>query len=128
MAPPDAERNLKQTRLLLSIGAEGGSIALYGDPSPGVERFRMVMVDQTPMFLDESEAGPTLRRDSGWLTGWPNALAALERYPWPNLVPLSIDPTIATLVSEALETYTERTGRPARETSLQRWRAACGGR
>lgn len=55
-------------KLLVSIGAEGGSIALYGDVSDAAHpRCRVVVMDQTPTFLSEEEGGAAIRKDSGWI-------------------------------------------------------------
>jgi hypothetical protein len=117
---------MSRARLLISIGAEGGSIALYGDiANPSLPRFRLCVVDQTPMFLSDDEAGTAIRSDSGWLSSWADAMAALGRYPWVNLVPLHVDAAISSDVWKALEDYIARTKRSVRETALSRWRIAC---
>lgn len=84
------------------------------------------MLDQTPTFLDEEEGGAAIRKDSGWLDTWADAMKALDRYPWPHLACLSVHPTVAAAVWKALEEYVGRAERPVRESSMQRWREACG--
>ena len=101
---------------------------MYGDPNdlPG-NRYRVAIVDQTPLFLDEGDGGsPAMRRDSGWLTSWADATAALARYPWPHLVPIHVDASIANEVWRALEEYVAKSARPVRPHSITRWREACG--
>jgi hypothetical protein len=52
-------------KLLISIGAEGGSIALYGDITDASKpRFKLMVVDQTPTSLNGDDAGLEIRRDS----------------------------------------------------------------
>ncbi len=59
-------------KLLVSIGAMGGSIALYGDiTDPAHSRYRMMVVDQTLTFLTGDESGLESRCDGGWLTQHP---------------------------------------------------------
>jgi hypothetical protein len=114
---------------LLSIAAEGGSIELYRDGgNRPASRYRIMVVDHTPTFLDDDEAGTPSRRDSGWLPTWAAAIEWLGRYPWPNLTCRYIDPTIAEPVWAALGEYVARTGRPVRDSALERWRRHCYGR
>lgn len=47
---------------LLSVAGEGGGIDLMQELG-GAGRFRVVMVDQTQTFLDETEGGPPSRRE-----------------------------------------------------------------
>ncbi len=114
-------------RLLVSIGAEGGAIALYGDMGDlSHPRFMVAVVDQTPMFLSEEEAGPAIRRDSGWLPTWSEAMSALGKYPWPHLHVLHVDPDVTDAVWEALQDYVGRSTQPVRDSAMSRWRRACG--
>ncbi len=114
-------------KLLVSIGAEGGAIALYGDVSDsGPRRYRVVLADQTPIFLENEEGGAGIRKDSGWLSTWPEAMRVLDRYAWPHLACLHVDPTAANAIWNALEEYIRRSERPIRESALRRWREACG--
>lgn len=116
-----------EAKLLISIGAAGGSLALYGDTSdPDHSRYKVVMVDQTLTFLNEDEGGPEIRRDSGWLPTWAAAMEALDRYPWPNLAGLYVDPAVAGDVWAAIQDYQKRAGQPIRDGALDRWRGVCG--
>ena len=112
---------------LLSVAAEGGSIQLYRDSHEPNPRYRAMLVDQTLTFLDEHEAGRTLRRDSGWLPTWAAAIKWLERYPWPNLTCQYVHPSVAEPVWTAVEEYVRRTGNPLRAGALERWRQHCQG-
>lgn len=85
----------------------------------------MIVVDQTPLFLIEDEGGLAIRKDSGWLTSWEEVLAALGRYPWPNLGGPYVDPSVAANVWRAVQDYRDHAGRPARTGALERWRSAC---
>jgi acetoin utilization deacetylase AcuC-like enzyme len=114
-------------RLLVSIGAEGGAIALYGDMAdPAHRRFKVVVIDQTPMLLSEDDGGPEIRRDSGWLPTWSEAMLALGKYPWPHLHVLFVDPEVTDGVWEALQEYVGRSTQTIRDSAMSRWRRACG--
>ena len=113
-------------KLLVSIGAEGGFIAVYGDVSDAAHpRYRVVVADQTLTLLNEEEGGTAIRKDSGWLDTWSDAMKALDRYPWPHLACMSVDPSVAAAVWNALQEYLGRADRPIRESVIQRWREAC---
>ena len=95
-----------EAELLLRIGAEGGSIAVYGSlSSDAASRFRVLMIDHTPTFLEFDEGGTPSRRDSGWLTSWADAMTALARWPWPHLVPLFVHERVAREVWDSVEEY-----------------------
>lgn len=121
-----AEEPEPKPELLLRIDAEGGSIAMYGNVNdPARARYKVGVVDQTLTFLNEDERGPEIRRDSGWLTDWTAAIAALDRYPWPRLAVRYVHPRIAQDLWQAAQDYAQRTGREIPESSLRRWRQAC---
>jgi HNH endonuclease len=115
-----------QLQLLISIAAEGGSLALYGcDRNSERARYKVMIVDQTPTFLDEDNSGSVIRRDSGWLPTWPAAMQALDRYPWPNLTCLYVDPSVANDVWAAVQEYQHRSGQQIRASALNRWSKVC---
>jgi hypothetical protein len=117
---------LFKSELLLSIGAEGGSIAVYGTlPIAAMGAFKVGIVDHTPTFLDESEGGRVIRRDSGWLSTWRDALQALDRYPWRNLHPLYVHPRCKAAVWEAVERGTPTAVSGFAASALERWREHC---
>jgi len=117
---------MSDAKRLISIGAEGGFIEVYGN---GGERthaeFRVMVVDQTPTFLNDDEGGAPSKRDSGWLPNWSAAIAWLSRYPWPHLAGLHVDPSVADDVWAALQDHMARGGPPIRGGALQRWRGVC---
>lgn len=117
---------MTQVRLLLAIGAEGGSIAIYGDMNdPARPQYKIVLADQTPSFLSDDDGGVTIHKDSGWLPTWAEAMNSLGRYPWPHLAAQYVDPAVANDVWSALQDYVGRSGHPVRENSIQRWRELC---
>jgi hypothetical protein len=117
---------MNDVKCLISIGAEGGFIELYGKRSElTYAEFRVTVVDQTSTFLDDDEGGAPSKRDSGWLPNWSAAIAWLSRYPWPHLAGLHVDPSVADDVWAALQAYIARGGSPVRGGRLQRWREVC---
>jgi hypothetical protein len=118
---------MASARLLVAVGAEGGSIAVYADTSdPARARYKVLLVDQTPSFLNEDESGPVIQHDSGWLPTWTAAIESLSRYPWPHLVGSYFNTAAAGDVWHALQDYAAGTGRPIGASALNRWREACG--
>jgi hypothetical protein len=114
-------------RLLISIAAAGGALAVYGKViDSGDYLYKVMITDQTPSFLDEDEAASSIRRDSGWLPGWAEAIKSLSRYPWPQLAGMFVDPTVQQAVWVAIQNYQRLAPRPVRDGALARWRKACG--
>ncbi len=117
---------MSDAKLLISIGAEGGFIEVYGNGGePTHAEFRVTVVDQTPTFLNDDEGGAPSKRDSGWLPNWSAAMGWLSRYPWPHLAGLHVDPSVADDVWAALQDYIARGGPPIRDSALNRWREVC---
>jgi hypothetical protein len=106
---------------LFSIAAEGGSIELYREANGPNPRYRALVVDYTPLLLDESESGASSRRDSGWLPTWAAAIEWLGRCPWPNLICQHVDPSTAEPIWTALQEYVDHTVRSIREGSVEPW-------
>jgi hypothetical protein len=114
-------------KLLISIAAEGGALAVYGKVTDsGAYLYKVMITDRTPSFLDEDEAGSSIRRDSGWLPNWSEAMKSLSRYPWPQLAGMFVDPSVQQAVWEAIQHYQRLAPRPVRDGALARWRKACG--
>jgi hypothetical protein len=114
-------------RLLISIAAEGGALAVYGKAIDSRDyRYKVMITDQTPNFLDEDVAGSSIRRDSGWLPSWSEAMKSLSRYPWPQLAGMFVDPSVQQAVWAAIQNYQRLAPRPVRDGALARWRKACG--
>ena len=86
-------------RVVVHVGAEGGSIRLIAQPLTSGWRYRCTILDQTDLWL-EDDAKHTSRQ-SCWAYDWPAALRLLDRYPWPNLHPKAVNGEFATLVVEA---------------------------
>jgi hypothetical protein len=118
---------IEHPRLLLAIAGQGGALAVYGQAvASNGYRYKVMTLDQTPQFLDEGQAGPTIKRDSGWLLSWSAALRSLSRYRWPQLTGMYVDPNIGQEVWLAIQDYQKHSPQPVRDGALQRWRKVCG--
>ena len=115
---------MSRSELLLAVGAEGGSIAIYGRHEGDRTQYRVGIVDQTLTSLDDDDAGDEIRSESGWLNTWEEAVAKIDRWPWPNLYPRFVHPSIRDAIWKAVQDYSERVGRSVRQAALDGWRSA----
>lgn len=109
---------MSEREIILQVGAEGGSVTLYGVRTENGWRFLCNVVDQTPRMLDEEE----IRRDSQFTSSWDQALALLDRYPWHRLFPIRVHPDFRQAVWSVVRTRYVGKGS---EHELERWRARC---
>lgn len=118
---------MASAKLLIRIGAEGGSIAVYGHAGDlaTAGRYKVMIVDQTPTFLNDDERGLAIRQDSGWISTWSAAIQFLDRFPWPDLVGLYVDPSVAQQLWTDVQSYSQRSGKPIQGRQLARWSRVC---
>jgi len=85
---------------ILRVGAEGGSLTLYGARTPDSWRFSRRVIDQTmaPLNLDDGEA---IDERSAVAGSWSAALVLMDRDPWHRLSPLEVHPESCERVIEA---------------------------
>lgn len=84
---------------IVELGAEGGSVLLYGTESPAGWTFR---VESTAVdLLNEEDDVALIERP--WVVTWRAALKQLDTYPWTQLVPLSVHPDFRIRVMKALQ-------------------------
>lgn len=83
--------------VILEVGAEGGSIALYGKQTPYGWVFSREMVDQSLMLLED---GQEIRKVDEAHT-WGQALKLISEYPWHRLYPKFVQPAFADRVFQA---------------------------
>jgi hypothetical protein len=111
----------KCCEVIIEVGAEGGSITLYGFRTDQGWVFSRKVIDQTPELIDEDR----IKTNSDCVHSREAALELLDRYPWPVLYPISVHPGfgVRTLwaVQERLDKH-ENSG-----VQLDRWRAVCRG-
>src|SRR5450631_2586540 len=89
--------SLHSWELIVEVGAEGGGITLYGKRVDGAWSFAREIVDQTPHLLDEAE----ILGSSNVVTGWVEALALLDKYPWARIYSIAVHPEFASQVHAA---------------------------
>lgn len=102
-------------QLILNVGADGGSVALYGREAELGWIFRRHVADQTPMFIGEE----SISHDSEAVETWTKAVRLLDRYPWASLFPTYVHPDFRTRVWR--EVCKRATKRRPREGELDRW-------
>jgi hypothetical protein len=118
--PSEVQKN--QREVVLEVGAEGGSISLYGFRTDKGWRFAWKVIDQTAELIDE----PSLETSSDIVCSWEAALALLDRYPWPTLFPISVHPDFRDRIWSAVQERL-RKDEDAQSQSA-RWRELCHGR
>lgn len=86
---------------IVELGAEGGSVTLYGRESPAGWSYRVEsrFVD----LLDEEQGAAVVLAARPWAETWRAALKQLDAYPWTRLVPLGVHPDFRTRVIRALQ-------------------------
>jgi len=110
---------MKTEIIIMTIGAEGGSIDLVGARTDGNWQFRIETSDQRWMLEDDDDHGPPV---SPWVSTWPDAVAQLDLYPWPQLHPVRIHPEFRAMVAQGLK-QKEKMGVPV---NWAIWAAALG--
>lgn len=112
--------------IIVEIGAEGGSITVVvRTGAGGVPEYSVRMRDQTLTFLAEDEVGTVIRTNTAWSERWEDVVASLGRWPWPMLVPVYVHGDYADRILLAVKNFRGRDGKPARESSVERWAEAC---
>jgi hypothetical protein len=112
---------MPQRETIVQIGAEGGSITLYGVRTDHGWLYSTSTYDGTPAFIDEE----SIKHDSGAVDSWEAALRLLDRYPWHKLYPLQVHSEFGPQIWSALE---KRFGSGATSKSnMDRWRELCTG-
>lgn len=111
--------NLRE--IVVEVGAEGGSIKLYGSRTSEGWHFYRNLMDWTPELLDESK----LDLDSEVVKTWPAALQLLDQYPWHHLSPIHVHPMFHELVLDAVMARYRRDGDSGPDRR-PRWIELCG--
>src|SRR6266480_5902906 len=74
--------------VILQLGAEGGSVTLYGMETERGWLFYRDVSDWTPELIGEER----IQHKSPVVNSWDSAVALLDQYPWPRLFPLMVHP------------------------------------
>jgi hypothetical protein len=104
---------------VVSVGAEGGSVTLYGQPSAEGWLFSRCVNDQTPLLLNQSE----IRHSSTAVAHWAEALTLLDVYPWAMLYPIKVHPQFAEQILAAVSQRMEGSG--SQSSRLKHWKLVC---
>jgi hypothetical protein len=87
--------------IVLEVGAEGGSLAVFGERiAEGKWRFRVVRdeISFRELLSDEDLEGLVLFELGDYVPSFQDALKLLDRYPWFRLYPLVVHPNFLDLV------------------------------
>jgi hypothetical protein len=78
-----------ESEVIIEIGADGGSVTLYGIRTKRGWCFSRETIDCGLVLIDE---GPTIQHNTDIVDSWEAALELLDQYPWVTLYPISIHP------------------------------------
>jgi hypothetical protein len=110
---------MTKTEVIIKIGAELGSITIYGMRTERGWSFRRDVSDQTPELLDEE----WIEHSSATVDTWEGALKLLDKYPWFKLHPIQIHPDFRQQIWLAVQARLANA--EISEFALQRWRELC---
>ena len=96
--------------VMLQLGAEGGSVTLYGMETERGWLFYRDVSDWSPELIGEER----IQHKSPVVNSWEAAVALLDRYPWQRLCPLMIHPEFSERVRSAARDRLQRDQAPAR--------------
>ena len=101
---------------VVEIGGEGGSITLEGRrDSHGRWQFRLATNEAALYDMLGEDSPPPV--EAPWVSSWNEALALLDRYPWPLLSPEAVHPEFIDAVFAAVAAH--RRGGPR---EVERWK------
>ena len=109
-----------ETETIIKVGAEGGSLTLYGVRNGHAWLYSRHVFDQTMSWVD---GGPEVEHDSEVVSTWTAALKLLDEYPWHRLYPLKVHPDFQAKVLKAVVARNKRDGNVR---GLDRWKRVCG--
>lgn len=111
-----------ESEVILEVGAEGGSVTLYGIHSHRGWVFTRHSIDQSAaLFLGE----PVEKSNSQTVASWAEALALLDSYPWHRLYPLQVHPEFSRAVFDAVK-LRYGVAEDSVRNRLADWKAICG--
>lgn len=109
-----------KSKVILKVGAEGGTITLQGYRSARGWRFSRELIDQTLLLIDET----TIENSSEVVHTWQEALQLLDQHPWYRLLPLRVHPEFAAAIFEAVVLRSGNV-KPVSDRRMEDWKAAC---
>lgn len=113
---------LNYRQVILEVGAEGGSITLWGrEASTGRWLFAVGTNESAAMeLLDDEDAVTFETPDLRWTDNWQEAVKCLDAYPWQRLCPLVVHPEFRDRIRNVLQ------GKHLEGPYAERWEAMCG--
>ena len=111
---------MNKSEVIVKLGAEGGSVVLYGFRTGRGWTFMREVSDLTPELIDEHHIHTKL----AVVDSWEAALELLDQYPWPKLFPISIHPDFRQKIWIAVQKRVHSATKIS-ELELQRWRDLC---
>src|SRR5437667_9925800 len=106
--------------VILQLGAEGGSVTLYGMETERGWLFYRDVSDWSPELIGEDR----LQHKSPVVNSWEAAVALLDRYPWQRLHPLMVHPEFSDRIWTAARDRLKTDGTSG--LYVDRWRNICG--
>ena len=103
--------------VIVEIGAEGGSISLFGVRSPRGWLYSRSLGE----LIDEERS----QHDSNVVDSWEAALGLLDQYPWHMLYPLHVHPEFRRQIFAAVQKLFESSDVPMGR--MEKWRELCEG-
>ncbi len=112
---------MNKSEVILELGAEGGSITLYGMQTEGGWVFSRNVIDWTPELVGEER----VQHKSPVVHSWGAALALLDQYPWQTLFPLVVHPEFSKRIWSAVQSRSKND----QDSSfyIERWQSICAG-
>jgi hypothetical protein len=110
------------SEIIVEIGAEGGSLTLYGKRETSGWLFSRRVIDQSAVMLGDDAIDLT----SSVVNTWPQALDLLGQYRWEGLYPLFVHPEFRQAVYEAVRARLDLAGERTLQ-ALERWSQVCDG-
>lgn len=103
---------------ILKMGAEGGSLTIFGKrKATGAWQFRVERDETTlyDMLSEEDRAGAVPFEQNPWIESLDAVLAQIDRYNWPRLYPMSVHPDFRDYIFKEVQ---KRGG----DSEVARWR------
>ena len=106
---------------ILKVGAEGGTISLFGILKPDGEwLYSLTRDERTLVDLDLAECEVEYLSKTKIVQEWDAALRLLSKYPWVGLYPLEVHQAFRTLIWDAVTAHDN-----VRPSSMIRWEKLC---
>lgn len=111
-----------QSEVIFEVGAEGGSLAIYGIRAESGWFFSRELIDQSSVLL---EGGSGIQHTSQIVNSWERALSLLDKYPWQRLYPVLVHPEFRKEVFDAVLNRYNSTN-DTEQQRLPYWKKLCG--